>query len=409
MIASRIEGLGGRRPRALSRREFLKTGAAAAGAAVAAGALPRALARGEDWEPFSDRKIRIGVVGGGFGTAFHWHEHPNCIVRAVSDLIPERCDRLMKTYGCSRSHESLEKLVLDKDVDAVALFTGAPDHARHTVHCLEHGKHVICACPACLTLEEAAALKEAKERTGLFYMSAETSYYRWPTITARRLIRAGELGELVYTEAEYYHPGIGSSGHSLSWRHGKRTWRYGYPPMLYPTHSTAFYVGAAKKRLVKAACVGTRDPGERAFEENAYDNPFCNGMALFTTETGRPFRCNVAWKIFAHGERAQWFGTRGALYMPGWGGQPYSLMIGGKTVSEEPDYWNEVPPKMRRDSGHGRSHPFLTNEFVTALLEEREPAVDLYEALAFCVPGIVAHASALEGGAQLAIPSFDRD
>jgi predicted dehydrogenase len=394
-------------PRGLSRREFLQRGAAAAGAAVAAKSLPRALAAGSGWEQVSDKKIRIGVVGGGFGTAFHWHEHPNCVVQAVSDLIPERRERLMKTYGCSTSYESLEKLVLDKEIDAVAVFTGAPDHARHTVCCLDHGKHVICACPACLTLEEAAQIKEVKERTGLFYMNAETSYYRWEAITARRLMRAGELGELVYTEAEYYHPGICSANDALSFRDGKRTWRYGYPPMLYPTHTTAFYVGAAEKRLVKVACVGTRDPGEPAFEENAYGNPFCNGMALFTTETGHPFRCNVAWKIFAHGERAQWFGTKGALYMPGWGGQPYALQIGGKVVREQPDYWNEVPPKMRRDSGHGKSHPFLTNEFVTALLEEREPAVDLYEALAFCVPGIVAHASALRDGELLAVPSFD--
>jgi hypothetical protein len=37
----------------------------------------------------------------------------------------------------------------------------------------------------------------------------------------------------------------------------------------------------------------------------------------------------------------------------------------------------------------------------------RRPAVDVYEALAFTAPGIVAHQSALRGGEQLAIPSFD--
>lgn len=36
--------------------------------------------------PVSDRKIRIGIVGGRFGTSFYFHEHPNCIVEAVSDL-----------------------------------------------------------------------------------------------------------------------------------------------------------------------------------------------------------------------------------------------------------------------------------------------------------------------------------
>ena len=128
---------------------------------------------------------------------------------------------------------------------------------------------------------------------------------------------------------------------------------------------------------------------------------------MFTTNKGHPFRCNVAWNIHSHGERAQWFGTEGALYMPGWGGQPYRLQIKGKTVEGNPDYWHRVPPKMRYDSGHGKSHPFITNEFVMALVEDREPAIDLYESLAFCVPGIVAHQSALKGGEQLKVPQFD--
>ena len=37
----------------------------------------------------------------------------------------------MEVYKCEKSYESLEELILDKNVDAVAIFTGAPDHVRH--------------------------------------------------------------------------------------------------------------------------------------------------------------------------------------------------------------------------------------------------------------------------------------
>ena len=399
-------------PSSLSRRELLLRGAAVAGVpAVGKGAaeLSRILGPSPGRPPDGKGAVRLGVVGGGFGRAFHWHEHPDCTVEAVSDLIPERRTALMQTYGCSKSYESLEELVRHPSVDAVAVFTGAPDHARHVALCMESGKHVFCACPACLTVEEAERLVEVKQRTGLRYMSAETTYYRWPTITARRLYREGKLGELVWTEAEYYHPGIARTTHGLSWRDGVRTWRYGYPPMLYPTHSTAFWVGVTRGRLSRVSCIGTGDPEEPALKDNDYQNPFLNGMALFQSESGHPVRCNVAWDIHAHGERAQWLGTRGALYMPGWGGQPYRLQLEGEDAAEPPDYWHLVPEGMRRDSGHGASHPFLTHEFVRALVEDREPEIDLYEALAFCVPGIVAHRSALRGGEQLEIPSFDSD
>ena len=43
-----------------------------------------------EWVQTSDKKIRIGIVGGGFGASFFWHQHPNCIVEAVSDLQEER-------------------------------------------------------------------------------------------------------------------------------------------------------------------------------------------------------------------------------------------------------------------------------------------------------------------------------
>src|SRR2546423_1764702 len=115
----------------------------------------------------STKKIRIGIVGGGFGTSFYWHEHPNCVVQAVSDLIPERRARLAQVYKCGKTYGSLEQLVLDKDVDAIAIFTGAPDHVRHTVVCLNAGKHVICAVPACMNLEEAELLAATVQRTGL--------------------------------------------------------------------------------------------------------------------------------------------------------------------------------------------------------------------------------------------------
>jgi hypothetical protein len=60
------------------------------------------------------------------------------------------------------------------------------------------------------------------------------------------------------------------------------------------------------------------------------------------------------------------------------------------------------------DSGHGASHPFITHEFIMALVENREPSVNVYEAVAMTAPGIVAHQSALKGGEQMKVPRFDR-
>lgn len=387
----------------MSRRDFIKMAGVAAlsGAALAAGgpAMP---------QPVSDKKIRIGIVGGGFGAAFQWHLDPNCIVAAVSDLRPDRRKHLQNVYGCDRPYDSLEELVKDPDLDAVAVFTGAPDHVRHVTEVMNHGKHCICAVPAAVTIEECYQLKQLKEKTGLRYMMAETSYYRAPCILARELFADGKFGKFVYSEVEYYHNMTGSEREALWFHNGDHTWRYGYPPMLYPTHSTCFHVGVTRERFTRVSCLGWGPPDGDWFQ-NAYNNAFSNQTALFQASDGNICRCNVMWEVHAGGERAQWIGQTGSMYMDGCGGQPFVVQIQGQpNMTVCPDYTHRLPEPMRVPSGHGNSHSFLTHEFVSALIEDREPAVDVYESLAMTAPGIVAMESSLKGGEQLKVPSFDR-
>jgi predicted dehydrogenase len=386
--------------RTISRREALRKTSYSA-------LLPFAGRWTEKPQP-EDAKIRIAVVGGGFGAAFHWHEHPNCVVTAVTDLRPDRRSRLQERYRCDQVYPSLEVLLREaRNVDAVAVFTEAPNHEKHVRMCWERDLHVISAVPACLTLEEAERLVEAKVRSGLKYMMAETSYYRHYCIAARQLYQQGSFGELFYSEVEYYHPHIGHRISPLSFYQGRRTWRYGYPPMLYPTHSTGLLIGVTGERLTDVSCLGWGNPENESLGDNRYHNPFNAASALFKTDQGHMCRCNVFWDGTAEGERAQWFGTQLTFYMPASGGQPFRLQGPNAPEWERiPNYWNRLPETLTRSGGHGGSHPFLTHEFVTALVEDREPVVDLYTALAMTVPGIIAQESALQGGIQLEVPSF---
>jgi hypothetical protein len=54
-----------------------------------------------------------------------------------------------------------------------------------------------------------------------------------------------------------------------------------------------------------------------------------------------------------------------------------------------------LPPKVE-GGGHGGSHGYLTDEFVTAVLQDRKPLVDINQSLNMTVSGIVAHESALK-------------
>jgi tRNA G37 N-methylase TrmD len=43
-----------------------------------------------------------------------------------------------------------------------------------------------------------------------------------------------------------------------------------------------------------------------------------------------------------------------------------------------------------------------------SIIEDREPLVNVYEALAMTVPGVIAHQSALKDGETLSVPQYAR-
>ncbi len=359
----------------------------------------------DPWKQTSDKIIRMGIVGGGFGASFFWHQHPNCIVAAVSDLQEERKKTLMEVYQCNKSYNSLEELVKDDTLDAVGVFTDAPSHGRHIVEVLKHGKHCITAVPMAMTLEDLELVREWKEKTGLKLMMAETSMYRSDLFNARNIYEKGMFGKIVYSEGEYYHPHV-----NTAW--GYNEWRNALPPMLYPTHAIAYYVGVTGKRLLNVSCLGFRGDEPR-YQNNVYNNPFSDETALFETSEGGMSRINIFWGTEgAEGETGRLFGQLGKFDMntltvgEGIGAQYEG--IGDKKTIEFPDNRPSLPPGMEM-GGHGGSHGHLTNEFIMALVEDREPLIDVYEGIAMTAPGIVAHQSAFKNGERLLIPDFDRE
>ncbi|MEA1996067.1 MAG: Gfo/Idh/MocA family oxidoreductase [Gemmatimonadota bacterium] len=403
----------------ISRRRFI-SGVPAMAAAVAAAPSVITSAKAAENKK-SEKLVRIGVVGGGFGTSFYWHEHPNCKVTAVCELRDDRMQRLRETYGCDVCYKDYSEMLKDRNVDAVAVFTPAPVHVTMAVEAMEAGKHVISAVPAGINEEECVRLLETAKKTGMLYMMAETSYYRREIITCRQWAAEKKFGEIFYSEAEYHHDGL---EHPLMFDQERRpTWRHGFPPMLYPTHCTGMIVPVTGERLTEVVAVGWGDNNE-ILRTNVYKNPFWSETAFFKTSGGHSSRIAVFWHVASGGtERGQFLGTEMSFSMSRPGGVPAlvsqrergSITKNGYVESkietkacERNDHYELLPEPLRHPSGHGGSHTFITHEFVMALLEHRQPDVNVYEALAYTIPGIYAHRSALEGGTLLRIPDYGK-
>lgn len=346
------------------------------------------------WQPISDRKIRVGLVGYGvcqFAAAFSFQDHPNVEVTAVSDLFPDRCAELAKVTRCAKTYPSLEELVKDDKIEAVFVATDAPSHARHCIEVLRHGKHVACAVPAVWgSLEDAENLFQAVKSSGRKYMMFETSAYHENLHAMRQIYRAGGFGQVVYSEGEYFH-------YMEQPIDSYKGWRIGCPPQWYPTHSNAYHVCVTGGSFTEVSCMGMPSRVEHLQPaNNRYKNPFGTEVALFRSSEGAMSRMAVSWDTPGFGgETGRVRGQKGSFV------EKYE----GLEKSLPPTVRPPLPPNVS-GGGHGGSHGHLMNEFVAAILQDRKPLVDISAALNMTVAGIVAHQSALKEGEVLKIPQF---
>jgi predicted dehydrogenase len=346
------------------------------------------------WVPVSDKKLRVGLVGYGvckFSAAFGFQNHPNVEVAAVSDLFPDRCAELARVTKCNKTYPSLEELIKDRNIDAVMISTDAASHARHAIMALQHGKHVAINVPAVFgSLEDADRLLEEVKKSGLKYMMFETSSFHADLYAMRQIYKAGGFGQLVYSEGEYWH-------YSEKGIDSYNGWRHGMPPMWYPTHATAYHIGVTDGSFTEVSCLGMHSYMERyQTGNNKYNNPFASQIALFRTSEGGMARiCRSSDTPGFSGEIGRIRGQKGTYY------DKYEGL-----EKNLPDLNRPVLPPGVEAGGHGGSHGMLMDEFVSAVLQDRKPLVDVAIALNLTVCGIVAHQSALKDGETMKIPQY---
>ena len=358
---------------------------------------------GGPWQPFSDKKVRVGIAGYGvckFGAQFFFQNHPNVEVVAATDLFKDRCAELAKVVGAKRTYPSAEEMIdkEGKNMDAVFIATDAPSHIDLVLRALDRGYHVCSAVPTLWgeeQLDRAPKLIEAVKKTGLVYSLFETTAFRPQCVAMRRIYEAGGFGMLAYTEGENFH--LKDPQHPIG---SYKDWRVASPPQYYATHSNGFYTCMTHKTFTEVTCVGT--PGTLPeYSKNRYGNPFASEVAFYRTEEGGTARMTRAANLPGYSaEAGRCFGTKGCFRN--------DRYFGDKSLIKGVDLLRTgLPPGMKNSGHHGGSHPYLTDDFLRAILVPgHKVCVDAATALNTTVSGVYAHLSAMKGGETLKIPVF---
>jgi predicted dehydrogenase len=155
-------------------------------------------------------RLRIGILGAAriapMALVRPAREVAGVEVAAVAARDPERARRFAARHGIARVHESYERLLADRELDAVYNPLPNSHHCEWTIRALEAGKHVLCEKPLAANAAEAERMGQAAARSGRVLM--EAFHWRYHPLAERLLaiIASGELGRVRHVEARFCVP-----------------------------------------------------------------------------------------------------------------------------------------------------------------------------------------------------------
>src|SRR6266545_6412392 len=159
----------------------------------------------------AERPLRVGIIGtGGIATGAHipgYQKTPGVELYAACDVIKERAESMAERFGFRRVFTDFREMLKDPDLDVVSVCTPPFAHKDATIAALEAGKHVLCEKPMALDGDEAQQMidawyKSRRTHHNKFSIGFQSRYGKNAQLL-KRMIDAGELGEIYYGRASY--------------------------------------------------------------------------------------------------------------------------------------------------------------------------------------------------------------
>lgn len=364
-------------------------------------------------------KARVGLIGLGFGAEFIpiYQAHPQAEIAAICQRSKKKLDEIGDRFKIATRYTDYREVLSDPNVDFVHINSPIPDHAPQTIAALKAGKHVMCTVPMATTLDEAKEIVGLVRETGLKYMMAETVVYSREYLYIKELYDTGELGKIQYLAAS--HP-QDMEGWPDYWKD--------MVPMHYATHVVSPLMAMVNGMADYVSCLGSgtvneecaRRSGSKFAVESCHikikDSDLAAHIWRFLWDTARQYRESV--DVYGSRKSFEWQLVTGENPILHTAKRPEPEIA---ERVEVPDYAHRLPKEIQKftqgivdaehlsfiqGGGHGGSHPHLVNEFVTALLQDRDPFPNVEQSANWTSVGICAHQSALKGGEIVKVPDF---
>lgn len=365
------------------------------------------------------KKVNVAMVGLGFGAEFIpiYQRHPNANVIAICRRNDKDLNEVGDRFGIAKRYQEFDKVLEDPEVDFVHINSPIPDHAWMSMRALQAGKHVMCTVPMATTIEDCDKICQLVADTGKKYMMAETVVYSREFLFIKDLYQRGELGKIQYMSAS--HP-QDMEGWPEYWER--------MIPMHYATHVVSPVLGLVNGRAEYVSCFGSgaiRDDlaqksGNRFAVETCHikikDSDISAHIWRFLFDTARQYR--ESFDVYGTKKSFEWSLVEGKKHILHTAKLPEHEIA---SEVEVPDFAHLLPEPIRQftqsiqdadhlsfiqGGGHGGSHPHLVHEFVSSLVDNRDPWPNAVTSANWTCVGLCAHESAMAGGQVVKLPSF---
>lgn len=214
----------------------------------------------------AERKIRVGLVGLGFGAEFApiWEAHPKGSLRAVCDTDETKLRTVGEACPGAKQYSNYADLLSDGAIDMVHICTPINLHFDQTIDALKHGKHVLCAVPMATTTDQCMEICRLARETGLCYMMAETAVYTREFLHLQKLKSDNVLGDIQYLKASHMQD---MTGWPEYWK--------SMAPMQYATHVASPVLGVVDGRAEYVTCFGSGSVCQEIQEKSGYPHSEC--------------------------------------------------------------------------------------------------------------------------------------
>ncbi|UCE48343.1 MAG: Gfo/Idh/MocA family oxidoreductase, partial [Phycisphaerales bacterium] len=166
------------------------------------------------------KKYGVGVFGIGWVAGEHikaYMQNPHMEVRALASRRKESAGAKKDELGLEcEILDDYESLLKRDDIDVIDLCTPNVLHAQETIDAASAGKHVVIEKPIAMNIEELKAARDAVVKAGVKSQVGFVSRWNPHIRSIRSMIDKGGLGEIFYTEVDYYHE-IGPWWSGWSW------------------------------------------------------------------------------------------------------------------------------------------------------------------------------------------------